>query len=282
MPKTRWFYPVLILLLLIMTCKKDVQSDAQRYVVLSPEVAEILVAIGAGERIVGVTEECNEPELLKSITRVGKFGMVDREKIISLQPSLIFCSGLEQEALADEFTKLGYKCHVYYPTSLKAMYEGIVTLGTLTQLTENAKAVADSIQSQISAIQIKLGEKRKPRVYLEIYRDPLMSVSNASLVGELIAAAGGENIFPTLERDYARVKAEDVLSGSPDVMICYSQDTLANVLSRKGWQKVPAIRDKRVYFEADINPDWLLRAGPRISLGINALYQILYGDESGS
>ncbi|MCD8479712.1 MAG: hypothetical protein LRZ88_05475 [Candidatus Cloacimonetes bacterium] len=57
-----------------------------------------------------------------------------------------------------------------------------------------------------------------------------MSVADNSFVGELIEIAGGDNVFDRLERDYSRVKAEDVILAKPDIIICYSQDSLANIL----------------------------------------------------
>ncbi|MCK9331976.1 MAG: ABC transporter substrate-binding protein, partial [Candidatus Cloacimonetes bacterium] len=117
-------------------------------------------------------------------------------------------------------------------------------------------------------------DKRRPTVYLEIYRDPLMSVADDSFVGELIELAGGNNAFDRLERDYSRVKAEAIIQANPDIMICYSHDSLQNVLNRKGWARIPAIAQKNIYFEKDIDPDLIQRAGPRILEGLRQLDEI--------
>ena len=101
-----------------------------------------------------------------------------------------------------------------------------------------------------------------------------MSVSDKSFVGELIELAGGDNVFDTLERDYSRVKAEQVIQANPDIMICYSHDTMENILARKGFSRIPAIRTRSIYFEEDINPDLIQRAGPRSIQGIRELARI--------
>lgn len=270
----RFLFCCLLLGTILMSCKTADRSAEPRYVVLSPEVAEILAAIGGTDRIVGITDECTYPQDLKSITSVGKFGALNKEKIYSLKPSIIFSTGLEQDAIASEFGKLGYQVVTIYPKSVAGMISEIRRIGDITGLQAGAKALADSMQDAIqTARQINNGAAR-PKVYIEIYRDPLMSVSDQSFVGELIETAGGDNIFGTLERDYARVKPEDVVAANPDIIICYSQDTLSNMLSRKGWQRIPAIRNRRVYFESDINPDLIQRAGPRSILGIKRLQQI--------
>jgi iron complex transport system substrate-binding protein len=124
--------------------------------------------------------------------------------------------------------------------------------------------------------------KPRPKVYLEINLEPLMSVSDQSFVGELIELAGGDNIFTTLERDYSRIKAESVIKAKPEIMICYSQDTMDNIRKRLGWKDIPAIKNQLIYFEKDLNPDWLLRAGPRCLLGIMRLQEILYHNQANS
>ena len=105
-----------------------------------------------------------------------------------------------------------------------------------------------------------------------------MSVSDQSFVGELIELAGGDNIFTELERDYSRIKAEDVIRAAPDIIICYSQDSVDNIKKRMGWQNIPAVQNNRIYFEKDLNPDWILRAGPRCILGARRLQEIFYSE----
>lgn len=271
---------ILIMIMVLCSCAKSSKEQEARYVVLSPEVAEILYAIGAGDKIVGITEECTFPEALKGLAVVGKFGALNREQVIALKPTIIFSSALEQEAIAAEFSKLGYRVESFYPESIDDMLIGVRHLGVVTNHNEAASSLADSLSEHISAMKQSAPSSR-PKIYLEIYRDPLMSVADSSFVGQLIEVAGGDNIFSSLERDYARVKTEAVIQAAPDIMICYSQDSLENILNRKGWQDIPAIRDKRIYFEKDISPDLIQRAGPRIIQGLQRLREIILQWETG-
>jgi iron complex transport system substrate-binding protein len=255
-------------------CTKGDRSDSDRYVVLSPETAEILCAMGLEERIVGITAECNYPLSLATKPVVGNFGALDREKVISLNPTIIFSSALEQEAIAKEFTKLGLRVESSYPANLEDLLLGVSHLGELTGSIESAIVLADSLKREIEMIRANNMSKRRPKVYLEIYRDPLMSVSDQSFVGQLIETAGGDNVFSTLERDYSRVDPERIVTAAPDIIICYSQDTLESIKSRKGWQNIPALKNNRIYFESDINPDLIQRAGPRVIEGMKALAAI--------
>ena len=87
---------LLPLLLVTLSCQKTPPSSTEpRLVVLSPEVAEIIAALGAEDQIVGLTQECDYPPQLAEIKKVGNFGLVDREAVIALKPDMIFTSSLE-------------------------------------------------------------------------------------------------------------------------------------------------------------------------------------------
>jgi len=266
---------MLLLILMSLSCQKaDQKTDEIRYVVLSPEIAEILSALGLEDRIVGLTDECTYPPSLQEIPRVGAFGAIKTENVIALKPSLIFSSGLEQEGISKDLERLGYQVVSVYPKSVAEIYESIMRVGAITGTDKEAESLVQSMQSERVALRQSNAGKSIPKVYLEIYRDPIMSVADNSFVGELIEIAGGNNVFDTLERDYSRVKAEDVIAAKPDIMICYSQDSLQNIRSRKGWQDIPAIRDSMIFFEDSIDPDLIQRAGPRIVEGLRKLSQI--------
>jgi len=265
---------LLILLVGMSACKPRMQGAERRYVVLSPELAEIMAALDLTGDIVGLTEECTFPPEFASIPKIGKFGMVRKEAVLKLEPEIVFTSGLEQDAISEELKKLNIRVISVYPRSLEDMYAAILSIGDVTNRQDRAKIMVSELKAAIKPSTDKTSKMIKPRVYIEINRDPLMSVSDQSFVGQLIEAAGGDNIFPTLERDYARVSAEDVINAAPDIMICYSQDSLTNIIQRKGWQDVPAIKNGLIYTEKDVDPDLIQRAGPRVRMGIKRLNEL--------
>lgn len=264
----------MLALLALSSCQGSRKNDSNRFVVLSPELAELIVALGAEDMIVGVTSECDHPASLRKLTQVGNFGSVDLEKVVSLNPSIVFTSALEQESIALNLKKLGLRVESSYPRSLDDMLSEILRIGTLVNREKEAQALYVSLREDIRLIREQATGKPQPKVYLEIYKDPLMSVADQSFVGELLETAGADNIFNKLERDYSRVKAEDVIFLQPDIMICYSQDSLANIKARKGWQNIPALRNGMVFFEDDIHPDLIQRAGPRSIQGMQKLAEI--------
>lgn len=264
----------LLIILLLSSCTAKKPGQEKRYAVLSPEVAEIMAALGLKDDIVGLTEECTYPPDFASIPKIGKFGMVRVEEVLKLEPEIVFTSGLEQDAISGELQKLNIKVVSIYPHSFDDMYAGITTIGEITNRQGRAQTLVSELKAAIKKTTDKTQNMIKPRVYFEINRDPLMSASDESFVGKVIAAAGGTNIFPTLERDYARVKSEDVITAAPDIIICFSQDSVSSIVRRKGWQNVPAIKNGAIYTDHDINPDLIQRAGPRIHHGVSKLHSL--------
>ncbi len=254
-------------------------SELPRYVITSPEIAEVVYALNSADKIVGVTEEIDYPPALKSIEKVGAFGAINIERIISLRPTIVFTSGLEQDKLSADLEKMGIKTVRIYPRSIAEMLTGIEVIAETIGIPERGKAFADSLKNELETIRYR-GEQ-KPSVYFEIYGNPVMSVSDQSLIGEVISLAGGVNIFPKLPRDYSRIRQEDVITANPDIIILtYPGVSKEQIKNRKGWQNINACRNDRIYDIDDINPDLILRAGPRIIEGVRALQVILNGVKS--
>ncbi len=256
-------------------CSKSEKKVGERYIITSPEIAEIVYLLQGASNIVGVTIECDYPAELQKIEKVGNFGKVDFEKIISLDPTIVFTSGLEQELLTTELEKLQIPTAQFYPKSLNDMISSIREIGKLIGAEKRANFVADSLEIEIEKISINNGDN-SPSVYVEIYNNPIMSVSDRSFVGEVIQKAGGNNIFAELPRDYSRVKAEDVINADPVIIVltCPPEVTAESIKIRKGWEVISAVKNDRIYTALDINPDLIIRATPRVIEGMKQLQKI--------
>ena len=198
--------PIIFAVILLAGCSKDEQQEGERYIITSPEIAEIIYLLQGANNIVGVTIECDYPAKLQKIEKVGNFGKVDFEKIISLDPTIVFTSGLEQELLTTELKKLQIPTAQFYPKSIDDMISSIRKIGKLIGVEKRANFVADSLYAEIEKISQNNVEK-SPSVYVEIYNNPIMSVSDRSFVGEVVQKAGGHKIVADLPRASSRVRS---------------------------------------------------------------------------
>ena len=270
---------VLVFILLLVSCQKKTTNDSrlttnENIIVTSPEVAEIICELGLIDRISGVTLECDYPEELQNKTIVGTFGKVDMEKVIALDPTLVFVSGLEQEFIATELAKMEIKVETIYPNTVMEMLDSIMRIGEIMGVPERSKALTKALRAEIESLQAAVSEKR-PSIYVEIYGNPLMSVSDSSYVGELVELAGFDNIFSELPRVYSRISPEAVLDADPEyILLLYPGINAEDVKERKGWQNLAAVRNNRVFGEEVINADLLLRATPRSIIELAGLINL--------
>jgi iron complex transport system substrate-binding protein len=271
----RKLIPILLALLLIACGKTASRGEAQRYVVLSPELAELIVSLGGVGNIVGVSDECADTPSLAGLPRVGGFGAVSLEKVVALKPTLVLSSSLEQAALSDKLHKLGIRTEVFYPHSFNELLSSIIRLGAVTDRQPAAMALADSLR--IGVEKLRNPGEDQPRVYLEIYAEPLMSADNTAFLGDLLSRAGGSNIFPKLIRDYCQVKAEDVVAADPQVIIvAHPGVAKTDVLKRKGWERISACRAGRVFVLSDEECNLVLRAGPNVTQAVRTLRRLIH------
>ncbi len=265
----------LVFLLFLLSCSND-SAKEKKYIVTSPEIAEIISLIEGTENIAAVTLECDYPLKLQDKIKIGTFSKIDIEKVLAINPNIVFTSDLEQGSIAKELSKLDIRTVSIYPKNIKEFLRSIKQIGEEINQVDRASFVADSLQMKISEIRYPSKESN-PNVYVEIYGTPLMTVSDSSFIGQLIEIAGGNNIFKELPRDYCRINSEKILQADPEVIITtYPGVTAAQISKRKGWKNIPAIRNKRIYTTDDIDPDLILRASPRIITGIMKLKRVIH------
>lgn len=255
--------------LLVLTatgCRRSSGSAPPRVVSLVPSVTEVIFALNRSEVLVGNTVYCDYPEAARSITKVGDFSHPNIEKILSLKPSLVFATLPEQRATVERLQQLGMKVVISRPTTIEGLFTEILTIGRLLQAEHRGLSLVDSLRQRLAA----LAPRSVRRVYLELSAQPLITVGSPSFLNEVIARAGGRNVFADLSGEYPIVTQEQVIQHDPEVILILHPATRAEEFrSRLGWQEVNAVRTGRVY--DDLNPDLLLRPGPRIVEGIEQL-----------
>ena len=251
-----------------------------RYISLAPSTTEILFALGLDNEIVGVSTYCNYPEQSKNKTRVGSFSSPSIERIISLHPDYIFCTGLEQAPVVAQLRQLNFNVYVADPVSCAELFKTIKEIGEITHKIKKATLLIAKMQGEIKEITSKaelIPQEKKVKVFIEIWHEPLMTAGKGSFVDELITLAGGINIAHDVVRPYCNYSSERVISLNPQCIIMAYMDKetpLRLIKQRFGWDKIDAVRNERVF--NDINPDILLRPGPRITKGLSEIYKRLY------
>ncbi len=253
-------------------------ESARRVISLTPTATEILFAVGAERRVVGITEYCNYPPEAQSKQRVGGFSgaTISVEQIVSLKPDLVLVSRDMHGKVIALLEGLGVRTFALEPGSFAEVYRDIRAVGTLTGQGAGAEAVVADMERRIAAAAQRHSGSLRPGVFWELWDDPLMTAGSGTFVSEAIALAGGRNVFDDLKERWPTVSLEQVLLRRPDWIIAGDDHgdrmNLAAVAKRSGWAGLPAVRNGRI---AVIDSDIISRGGPRLADAVEALADIL-------
>lgn len=275
---------LLLLVCSVIGCQGQTFSSSQpqpRIISLAPSITEILFVLGLERNIVGITTCCDYPAGTEKIEKVATFsGQANLERILILKPDIVFSTRLEQAPLVEKLKRLGLRVILIYPRTLNELFASILKIGELTQTEKKAYALVNKMKQKIEKIRERvkaIPDKQRPKVFVELCADPLMTAGAGSFVDELITLAGGKNIAKDTKRPYSQFSPEVVVKGNPDYIILgymQTQESLELILQRMGWGNINAVKNRKII--ADINPDLFLRPGPRIVEGLEQLHSKLY------
>lgn len=252
--------------------------EPESVVSLSPSNTEILFAIGAGDMVVGVTEYCNYPPSASGITKVGGFSDVTIERIVALDPDIIFASHLHISKVAPALENLGFPVVVINPTTVSAVFTSITFVGQILKKESRADSLAADLRSRYNEITQLVGKKESVSVYWELSHD-FWTIGKSSYLDDLITRAGGENIAKDLDAPWLQLSSEFILDANPGMIFLadYSQGVTSDELfSRPGWDALSAMKRNRVIeVEPDIN-DIVSRPGPRVIVALEYIAGLLH------
>lgn len=237
-----------------------VRAAAQRIAVLDPSAGEILQALGAGDRIAGTP--------LDAVGQI-KFGQLKR-----LKPDLVIAlQGTDERDLSRAGDVTGAPVYTAPGDSIRQVERTITQLGLLTGRPVEARGLVRHIEGQRRSVEAKLA--RVPAVSLFVDTGFFTTVSDQSLIGDLIREAHGRNVAgPNPEPGPFDLR--DLLALDPEVYLATSDTglTLADLRRNRQARKLTAIRGGRfVVAGAD-----LLLPGPRIGEGLVEIAGLLHPD----
>jgi iron complex transport system substrate-binding protein len=274
---------VIILLILAFSAASSAEDETypKRIISLTPATTEILFALGLDEEIIAVSSYCSWPSKAKEKIKVGSFSNPNIEKIISLKPDLVLVTGMEQEQIGNVFKSMEIRYINVDPKDIQELIDSIEIIGEVTGKAEKAREINTSIKDVLKKIEKSFLRKsciKKPMIYMEIWHDPIMSPGRGSFVNDMIIKAGGISVTSDLKRSYSRIDPERIILANPDkIILAYmkSNKWVREYFSKRlGWENVKAVKDNKVY--TCINPDIILRPGPRIAQGLIELYERFY------
>ena len=271
---------IFILAAVLLLCQR-LDAAQMRIISITPATTEIAYALGLKDDLIAVSTFCDYPPEAKGKDKVGSFSDPNFEKILSLKPDLILATGLEQAQAVGKLKELKLPVMVWDPKNFSELYDSILEIGNACNRKDEAALLIKNMKKTISSVSERvaaIGPDKRPKVYCEIWQDPIMTAGKGSFIDEIITVAGGINIASDAPRPFSQFSPELIVERDPDVIILgytVKGESAAGYLSKRfGWGGIKAIRQKKVY--DDIDPNVLFRPGPRLADAVVKLNERFY------
>ncbi len=257
----------------------------ERIVCLTEETVETLYLLGEDARIVGVSGYAvRPPRVRREKPRVSAFTSANLDKILALEPDLVLTFSDLQAEIVRDLVKAGVAVHAFNQRDLAGIFAMIRTLGALVGALDEAEALARRLEERLDRIREGTAGRPPVRVWFEEWDEPL--ISGIGWVSELIAVAGGRDVFPDLARAKSAkdriVDPARVIVAAPEVILaswCGKKVRPERIAARPGWAAIPAVRGGRIHA---IPSPIVLQPGPAaLTDGLDAILVALWGEEEG-
>ena len=244
---------------------------------LAPSNTEKLFAVGAGDRVVGVTDFCDYPREAQEKDKIGGFATVNIEKVVALAPDLILATGIH-EPIIEDLERLNLTVVVLDPKNVDDILGNIRLTGRITGQVETAEELATNMEHRINAITDRtkeLPDAQKPKVFYIVWNDPLMTAGPGTFTNDLIHLVGEINIAGDAETRYPVYSLEMLVKQNPDVIIfsTHAGVTAEQLKTDDVWQGISAIETGRIF---SIDADIISRPGPRIVDGLEEMAKYIH------
>jgi iron complex transport system substrate-binding protein len=272
---------------LLLVSAAALAAQPQRIVSTAPSITELLYALGLGDRVVGVTRFCRYPPEAQKKPKIGDYTSPNLEAIAALKPDLVIVQ-TNPVRLAERLGTLRLRVLEINQDNIAAIYNSIRVVGEATGVSPRAAQLIDSIRGKLDAIAKRAKPLHRARVMFVVGRSPnrldgLIVVGRASYLNEVIALAGGENVFRDAVAAYPAVTLEEVFARNPDVIldmgdmsdtVNVTEDHRRSVVGL--WQRmsvVAAVKSHRVFAVAS---DIYVVPGPRAVNAAQAIFEMLH------
>lgn len=249
------------------------EAEPMKIVSLAPSATEIIYAVNAGGKLVGRTNWCDYPAEAASVEDIGSaYSGINIERIVEMGADLVIATksyGYSPDAVSS-LGSVGIPVFALADGSADDIYASIEQVGTLLNVTADAKSLVESLQSDLTALREKCAATTSRKLFIDF--GGFYSASKVDFLGGLMDVINVENIAGDFDYTYPQLSAEAIIEANPDVYVntAMSADAFEQP---DGFSEISAFKNNEAYF---INYDdprvgTITRMGPRFVEGLKIL-----------
>lgn len=259
-----------------------------RVVSTAPSFTETMFALGAGKRLVAVSNFCHYPPEVSRLPKIGNYLDPNVETIARLKPDLVLLHD-KQPQTVNQLTAMGIRVLTLRNTTLEDTMMSVRRLGTALGMAHEGERVESQLRARLRAIAERTKGRPRRTLLFVVGRTPgrldgMMAVGSGSYLNELMRIAGGRNVLDDSRVAYPQISLEGVIRLDPDVIVDMGDMTATEGVSEahkravvKLWEaqrEIRAVQRKSVFAVAD---DIFVVPGPRVVEAAEAFAAMLDG-----
>ena len=219
------------------------KAAPQRVIDAAPSITDFLLKLGYADKIVGVTK-------YDSYTKTENIGLLyplNLEKIVTLNPDVVFMFGGFQLPQYEKLKKLGVNAFVLNSNNLNGVYRDVMDVATIMGNSEKGEKLVSSLKTRtlkVAKEAYKVPILKRPRVFYGTPGKQIWTAGMGSFLNEIISLAGGVNITGNYAgpNGWLPVSPEFVVSQNPDIILvpCYAPNGQKAAI--KSFEEYPAFK----------------------------------------
>ena len=234
-----------------------IPHEIRTVVTLTPHAAELAYSAGAGSKLVGVTQESDYPEPVKSLPKIGSYVQINLEAIIKLKPDLVIAwQDGGQAPLIQALRKAGIPVFMSHPLAPQDIATEIHALGVLNGTPNIAKQNTAPFRLYLQTLAQSPKTPAVNSVFLVGY-NPIYAISNNSFLGKMLQMCGANNVFGHIQQPAFTLNPEALLQQPLQVAFISGKSEL------KQWQGFysKAVKPPKLYsINADLRPSLRIKS----------------------
>lgn len=246
------------------------KRPAQRIIAITPHLAELVHAAGAGARLVATVRGADHPPDVLSIPTVGDAAGLDFERIRQLEPDLILAWGSGNRAAdLERISGDGVALYVTEARLLTDISRHLREIGKLAGTDVVAERATADFDEHLQRLRMNYAGGDVVDVFVEIWHRPIFTVGDQHLLTDVLRTCGARNVLGDYPLLAGPIPLENILSARANVILSIAGMKAAANHDR--WQKLLPVSERANVAVITLSPDLLTRATPRILNGTELL-----------